>query len=202
MTNWQLISKIKKLRKIKPRKDWVVLLKERLLEEEDTSLVFDWNLILKPIFVFSVIGIMITAGIVFISLTKPSQDNISVNSQTENLNVALKNLGNELAKTNAIIKELNGTSTNIMKNVASTVEKGKIVVNEAKKYPILASITDEVDNNLNEMAKETAKQAIESLKKSILNENQTVLLKEAEEYYNKGEYENALNEAIEASQTK
>jgi len=202
MTNWQLISKIKKLRKIKPRKDWVVLLKERLLEEEDTSLVFDWNLILKPIFVFSVIGIMITAGIVFISLTKPSQDNISVNSQTENLNVALKNLGNELAKTNAIIKELNGTSTNIMKNVASTVEKGKIVVNEAKKYPILASLADEVDNNLNEMAKETAKQAIESLKKSILNENQTVLLKEAEEYYNKGEYENALNEAIEASQTK
>ena len=202
MTNWQLISKIKKLRKIKPRKDWVVLLKERLLEEEDTSLVFDWNLILKPIFVFSVIGIMITAGIVFISLTKPSQDNISVNSQTENLNVALKNLGNELAKTNAIIKELNGTSTNIMKNVASTVEKGKIVVNEAKKYPILASITDEVDYNLNEMAKETAKQAIESLKKSILNENQTVLLKEAEEYYNKGEYENALNKAIEASQTK
>ena len=202
MTNWQLISKIKKLRKIKPRKDWVVLLKERLLEEEDTSLVFDWNLILKPIFVFSVIGIMITAGIVFISLTKPSQDNISVNSQTENLNVALKNLGNELAKTNAIIKELNGTSTNIMKNVASTVEKGKIVVNEAKKYPILASITDEVDYNLNEMAKETAEQAIESLKKSILNENQTVLLKEAEEYYNKGEYENALNKAIEASQTK
>jgi len=202
MTNWQLISKIKKLRKIKPRKDWVVLLKERLLEEEDTSLVFDWNLILKPIFVFSVIGIMITAGIVFISLTKPSQDNISVNSQTENLNVALKNLGNELAKTNAIIKELNGTSTNIMKNVASTVEKGKIVVEEARKYPILASITDEVDNNLNEMAKETAKQAIESLKKSILNENQTVLLKEAEEYYNKGEYENALNKAIEASQTK
>jgi len=202
MTNWQLISKIKKLRKIKPRKDWVVLLKERLLEEEDTSLVFDWNLILKPIFVFSVIGIMITAGIVFISLTKPSQDNISVNSQTENLNVALKNLGNELAKTNAIIKELNGTSTNIMKNVASTVEKGKIVVEEARKYPILASITDEVDYNLNEMAKETAKQAIESLKKSILNENQTVLLKEAEEYYNKGEYENALNEAIEASQTK
>ena len=202
MTNWQLISKIKKLRKIKPRKDWVVLLKERLLEEEDTSLVFDWNLILKPIFVFSVIGIMITAGIVFISLTKPSQDNISVNSQTENLNVALKNLGNELAKTNAIIKELNGTSTNIMKNVASTVEKGKIVVEEARKYPILASITDEVDYNLNEMAKETAKQAIESLKKSILNENQTVLLKEAEEYYNKGEYENALNKAIEASQTK
>jgi len=202
MTNWQLISKIKKLRKIKPRKDWVVLLKERLLEEEDTSLVFDWNLILKPIFVFSVIGIMITAGIVFISLTKPSQDNISVNSQTENLNVALKNLGNELAKTNAIIKELNGTSTNIMKNVASTVEKGKIVVEEARKYPILASITDEVDYNLNEMAKETAKQAIESLKKSILNENQTVLLKEEEEYYNKGEYENALNEAIEASQTK
>jgi len=202
MTNWQLISKIKKLRKIKPRKDWVVLLKERLLEEEDTSLVFDWNLILKPIFVFSVIGIMITAGIVFISLTKPSQDNISVNSQTENLNVALKNLGNELAKTNAIIKELNGTSTNIMKNVASTVEKGKVVVQEARKYPILASLTDEVDNNLNEMAKETAEQAIESLKKSILNENQTVLLKEAEEYYNKGEYENALNKAIEASQTK
>jgi len=202
MTNWQLISKIKKLRKIKPRKDWVVLLKERLLEEEDTSLVFDWNLILKPIFVFSVIGIMITAGIVFISLTKPSQDNISVNSQTENLNVALKNLGNELAKTNAIIKELNGTSTNIMKNVASTVEKGKIVVNEAKKYPILASITDEVDYNLNEMAKETAKQAIESFEKSSLNENQMSLLKEAEEYYNKGEYENALNEAIEASQTK
>ena len=202
MTNWQLISKIKKLRKIKPRKDWVVLLKERLLEKEAPSLVFDWNLVLKPIFVFSVIGIMLTAGIVFISLTKPSQDNISVNSQTENLNVALKNLGNELAKTNAIIKELNGTSTNIMKNVASTVEKGKIVVEEARKYPILASITDEVDNNLNEMAKETAKQAIESLKKSILNENQTVLLKEAEEYYNKGEYENALNEAIEASQTK
>jgi len=202
MTNWQLISKIKKLRKIKPRKDWVVLLKERLLEEEDTSLVFDWNLILKPIFVFSVIGIMITAGIVFISLTKPSQDNISVNSQTENLNVALKNLGNELAKTNAIIKELNGTSTNIMKNVASTVEKGKIVVEEARKYPILASITDEVDNNLNEMAKETAKQAIESFEKSSLNENQMSLLKEAEEYYNKGEYENALNKAIEASQTK
>ena len=202
MTNWQLISKIKKLRKIKPRKDWVVLLKERLLEEEDTSLVFDWNLILKPIFVFSVIGIMITAGIVFISLTKPSQDNISVNSQTENLSVALKNLGNELAKTNTIIKELNGTSTNIMKNVASTVEKGKVVVQEARKYPILASLTDEVDNNLNEMAKETAEQAIESLKKSILNENQTVLLKEAEEYYNKGEYENALNKAIEASQTK
>jgi len=202
MTNWQLISKIKKLRKIKPRKDWVVLLKERLLEKEAPSLVFDWNLVLKPIFVFSVIGIMLTAGIVFISLTKPSQDNISVNSQTENLNVALKNLGNELAKTNAIIKELNGTSTNIMKNVASTVEKGKIVVEEARKYPILASITDEVDNNLNEMAKETAKQAIESFEKSSLNENQMSLLKEAEEYYNKGEYENALNEAIEASQTK
>ena len=202
MTNWQLISKIKKLRKIKPRKDWGVLLKERLLEEEDTSLVFDWNLVLKPIFVFSVIGIMLTAGIVFISLTKPSQDNISLNSQTENLSVALKNLGNELAKTNTIIKELNGTSTNIMKNVASTVEKGKVVVQEARKYPILASLTDEVDNNLNEMAKETAEQAIESLKKSILNENQTVLLKEAEEYYNKGEYENALNKAIEASQTK
>jgi len=201
MTNWQLISKIKKLRAIKPRKDWVVLLKERLLEEEDTSLVFDWNLILKPIFVFSVIGIMITAGIVFISLTKPSQDNISVNSQTENLSVALKNLGNELAKTNTIIKELNGTSTNIMKNVASTIEKGKIVVEEARKYPILASITDEVDNNLNEMAKETAKQAIESFEKSSLNENQMSLLKEAEEYYNKGEYENALNKAIEAIQT-
>jgi len=202
MTNWQLISKIKKLRKIKPRKDWVVLLKERLLEKEAPSLVFDWNLVLKPIFVFSVIGIMLTAGIVFISLTKPSQDNISLNSQTENLSVALKNLGNELAKTNTIIKELNGTSTNIMKNVASTVEKGKVVVQEARKYPILASLTDEVDNNLNEMAKETAEQAIESLKKSILNENQTVLLKEAEEYDNKGEYENALNKAIEASQTK
>ena len=91
MTDKDLIRKIKELKEVKPRKDWVVLTKSQILGEDVYSSrasiwsVFQWRLALVP-----VISVLVILGLFgFAQQTVPGDLLFSVKKATETVQVGL-----------------------------------------------------------------------------------------------------------------
>jgi len=230
MTENELIGKIRELRQIKPRKDWVILTKSQILGEEKP--VFAPFFIFRPVyagvlFVFILLGLFGTAQnalpgdllypikkiveksrVVFISeADKPKADLELANKRLEELNQIAQN--NDVRKLAPAINEFQASISQAAKNL--TTSKGadvKGIVAETQKLEenkkkaeslgVVVGGTEELENAY----KILAEREIENLENSSLTEKQEEVLKEAKDYFENGDFTNALIKAVGASQTR
>jgi len=231
MTSEELIGKIRELRQIKPRKDWVLLTKSQILPQEQP--VFTPFFIFKPVyssvlFVFFILFVLFgtsqtalpgdflypvkkiteKAQVVFVSETEKPKANLELaNKRLEEINqIAQKN---EVRKLVPAINEFQASISKVTENL--TALKGadiKEIVKETQKLEenkkkieslgIEVGETEELENAY----KILAEREIKNLEQSSLTETQEEVLKEAKEYFEKGDFATALIKTVEASQVK
>lgn len=159
MTEKQLIGRIRELRRIQPRKDWVFSLKSRILGEDQNlhrALVFDWRLFYKPAlvgvsalvllglfvsaqnslpgdFLYSIKKITERGQAIFVSEEgKPKAQLELVNKKLEELNQIVQN--NEVKKLAPAISELQANVSEAAKNLANIGSVDKETVDLIKKF--------------------------------------------------------------------
>jgi len=240
MKEKELIGKIEILSQIKPRKDWVILTKKRILGKEKTAfgLISDSFRVLQGLFfqyrlaLASLILILILGGTfafaqkslpgeplfvikkiaektraVFVSEDeKPKVQLELANKRLEELNqIAQKN---DVRKLAPAIDEFQANVSEVAKNLAKTKKVDKEIIAktqelEKNKEKIEKTLGSQIGTEeLEDAYKSIAEQQIKDLENSSLTENQEKLLNEAKEYFQAGDYSNALIKVIEASQTK
>ena len=235
-----LIGKIEILSQIRPRKNWVVLTKKRILGEERTlaglfldsfrvfqGLFFQYKLALASLVLLFILG----GTFAFAQKSLPGEPLFIVKKMTEKTravfiseeekpkaqlelaNRRLEDLAkiaekNDVRKLAPAIDEFQANVSEAAKNLAKAKTVGKDIVvqtqelekNKEKIEKTLATQigTEELEN----VYKDLAEQQIKDLENSSLTESQTKLLAQAKEYFEAGDYSNALIKTIEASQTK
>jgi len=235
-----LIGKIEILRQIRPRKNWVILTKKRILGEERTlaglfldsfrlfqGLFFQYRLALASLVLLFVLG----GTFAFAQKSLPGEPLFVIKKMTEKtravfvaenerpkvqLELANKRLEDlaKIAETNDVrklapaIDEFQANVSEAAKNLTKAKTVGKDIIlqtqelekNKEKIEKTLATQigTEELEN----VYKDLAEQQIKDLENSSLTESQTKLLAQAKEYFEAGDYSNALIKTIEASQTK
>jgi len=240
MNEKTLIGKIEILRQIRPRKNWVILTKKRILGEERTlpglfldsfrvfqGLFFQYKLALASLVLLFILG----GTFAFAQKSLPGEPLFIVKKMTEKTravfiseeekpkaqlelaNRRLEDLAkiaekNDVRKLAPAIDEFQANVSEAAKNLAKAKTVGKDIVvqtqelekNKEKIEKTLATQigTEELEN----VYKDLAEQQIKDLENSSLTESQTKLLAQAKEYFEAGDYSNALIKTIEASQTK
>ena len=240
MNEKTLIGKIEILRQIRPRKNWVILTKKRILGEERTlaglfldsfrlfqGLFFQYRLALASLVLLFVLG----GTFAFAQKSLPGEPLFVIKKMTEKtravfvaenerpkvqLELANKRLEDlaKIAETNDVrklapaIDEFQANVSEAAKNLTKAKTVGKDIIlqtqelekNKEKIEKTLATQigTEELEN----VYKDLAEQQIKDLENSSLTESQTKLLAQAKEYFEAGDYSNALIKTIEASQTK
>jgi len=231
MTSEELISKIRELRQIKPRKDWVLLTKSQILGKDKP--VFNPFFIFKPVFagvlfVFILFGLLGNSqnslpGDLLYPIKKITEKAQVVFVSKEelpkyNLEIANKRLDelNEIAQTNQVkklapaISEFQANMSEAAKSLAE-VKRGadveKIIAQikklEENKQIVEGVLATKIETEDYDTAfAQFVENQIKDLEKSTLTETQEEVLKEAKEYFEKGDFETALIKAVEASQVK
>ena len=203
MQGFQIVSKIKKLKEIKPRKEWVVLTKERILSNETPSFPV-FSFFLKPVFIFSIITTIVGIGIIF-HLQNQNQKIPQVLTNTTNpvseksLTLALENLSTEIAKTNLVLQTSKSINKEVINAVTSTYEAAKIVANETKNSTQASLVEggERVKKGAENSAKIIAEICLGNLRNSSLNEIQKQILAESEKCYKEGDFECILEKACQ-----
>ena len=236
MTEKQLIRQLKELAEIRPRQDWVILTKSRILAEEPKTKVFSffplfhYKLAWAPIisvfiiiglfgfaqntmpgdFLFSVKKMAETAQVTFSStMEKPTASlklankrledlsRIAENNQVRNLDPAIKEFQANVAQAVKNLAEIGSNVTSsdplVLKEIVA--ESQKLEENKAKVEAVLGTIignTDELMSALSILEKQTAAYLIATLEQSTLLEEDQVLLAEAKQDFEAGDYAQAL----------
>lgn len=239
-TEKTLIGKIEILRQIRPRKNWVVLTKKRILGEEITlpGLFSDSLRVFQGLFLqyrFALAGLMLVLilggtfafaqkslpGETLFLVKKISEKTRAVfvserekpGAQLELANKRLEDLAkiaekNDVRKLAPAIDEFQAHVSEAAKNLAKakTVSKDIIVQTqqlEKNKEKIEKTLATQIGTEeLENVYKGFAEREIKNLENSSLTESQTKILNEAKEYFEAGDYSNALIKTIEASQIK
>ena len=230
MTEKELIGKIRELRQIRPRKDWVVLTKTQILGETDRDRVsISFFPFFKPALVtvttFGILfGIFSLAqnslpGDILYPIKKITEKSQAVFISEEelpkyNLEIANKRLEelNEIAQTNQVkklapaINEVQASVSEAAKNLVKLKKVDKKIVEEAVKIgkntknteEILATkiFPEETEESLNDFYKTYAQMLIKDLEESTLAEEQKLLLEEAKEDFETGNYSQALEKIL------
>ena len=236
MTDKELIRKIKELKEVKPRKDWVVFTKSQILGEDVHSegvhiwSVFQWRTALAP-----VISVLVIIGLFgFAQYTVPGDLLFSVKKVTETVQVGLSSaiekpqlrleLANKrleelmrIAQANNVnnlgpaIEEFQGNVSKAAKDLATmnvnvttsdpVVLKGlmeeakELTQNKKKVENVLGTQvgdTQDLESALMQLEKKTAAHLIADLEERTLSEEDQILLEEAKEHFDAGEYSLAL----------
>ena len=159
MTEKQLIGRIRELRQIQPRKDWVLSAKSQILGEDQNRhrvLVFDWRLFYKPalvgVSVLVLLGLFISAqnslpGDLLYSIKKITERSQAIfvseegkpmaqleltNKRLEELNQIVQN--NEVKKLASAISEFQANVSETAKNLAKVGKVDKEIVDQIKKF--------------------------------------------------------------------
>lgn len=236
MTEKQLISQLKELAEIRPRQDWVVLNKSRILAEEPKTRgfsffpLFNYKLAWAPIIsVFIIIGLFGFAantmpGDLLFSVKKMTENaqvtfSSTIEKPTASLKLANKRLedlsriaeNNQVRNLDPAIKEFQANVAQAVKDLAKlgsnvtssdpialkeiVAESQKLEENKEKVEAVLGTIigdTEELTNALTIWKKQIATYLIADLSRRTLSEEDQVLLTEAKEYFESGEYGRAL----------
>lgn len=169
MTEKELINSLKELKEIKPRKDWVVLTKNRILAEEQPEMepgftplfsAFRYKLALAPL-----LGVFVVIGLFgFAQSTIPGDFFFSFKKITETAQVNLSSVAEkpkvQLQLANKRLEELSRIAeNNQVRNLGPAIEEFQASVTQAAKD--LASMEAGVDNSdsvvLKELVEETRK---------------------------------------------
>ena len=231
---YQLIQRIKKLRQIKPRKEWVFFTEKKILGERENVRLPDWLFfpIKKPAFIVApLVSVAMILGGLFVYLNflpQPSSppvitedylaevsENQKEKEQEKQIIASLQGLQKSLEQATTDLNKL-GESRDT-KRALQMVEVIKVVAQRTgetvdqfetpniQSKQVLASLIEVKDNSQElEQAAENVRIAIliEYLSRRSLTKEQEKLLEEAEEYYDNGEYGQALNKALQLSQVK
>jgi len=227
MNEKELIGKIRELRQIKPRKDWVVLTKSQILGEEKkyTSLFFFRPVYASLIVVFILFGLFGISqnslpGDLLYSIKKISEKSQAVFvSEKElpkyNLEIANKRLEelNEIAQTNQVkklapaISEFQANVSEAAKNLANVkgqdvekiVAQTKKLEETKKKVEEVLATKIETEEYDNALA-QLVEREIQDLEERTLTEEQTATLREAKADFEAGNYSDALIKILSLSQ--
>jgi len=239
MTERELIGEIRKLRQIKPNKDWVSLTKSQILPNPTFREWSFWNIFspekwwgakpaLATVTVFGILfGIFIFAqnslpGDFLYPIKKTTERGQAVfvskeelpKVQLELVNKRLEEL-NEIAQTNQVKKlapaiqefqasiseaaqKLAGAKEPNIKEIVTAAKKIEINKQKAETLGVVMGETEKLDNAYRPFAE----REIQNLENSSLTEKQEEILKEAKEYFEKGDYSTALIKVVEASQVR
>jgi hypothetical protein len=231
MEEKDIISKIEKLKDLKPSKDWVFSAKREVFKENGYSVQlkpgFSFNFFMKPAFAFAVLSIaVLVTGFFYYSYNldglKTAQDKYDEKlAELEVLTPALENLQASLFQART---SLNNTRLSdprevleVGKNIDSVVKEGEKVLDEVKRVavdattsedtPGIASVTEvpesEVLTSLNDAERAVQEleesykvfigRVIEDVERWYLGPLEEEKLERAKEYYERGEYNKALD---------
>lgn len=234
MQEYQLVQRIKKLRQIKPDRDWVSLTKSQILARGKEVKTESWLFtpIKKPAFIVAPLILVAAAlGGLFIYLNFLPQsssppvitqgflakvsENQKEKEQEKQIVASLKELRVSLEQATADLNKLRESRdtrkalqmAEVVKIVARQVEGtiDQIKTPNIQSEEVLASLNEVKDNSQElEQAAENVRIAIliEYLSRRSLTKGQENFLREAEEYYDNGEYNEALSKALRASQVR
>ncbi len=222
MNEKDLIRKIENLRGIKPRKDWVLSTKSRILGEEPEMSHITLSFFLKPAFALP-IALLLIGGAFFYSSNlmelKVAQERYEQElAQMQELAPLLKQLQDSVSQAKLALKEADLRDPKVAlemgKSLDLTVKAGKKVLDEARKIAgatsseeikvaeepkqkILTSIieTEEAVEGLESDYKLFIELLIEDVEHWYLGPAEQERLISAKENYEKGEY-NAVLEDI------
>jgi len=224
MTNATLIKKLKKLKTVKPRRDWVLLTKNQILGEERKAELFPFFkpayagvflvLLLLGIFEFSQDALPGESLYYLKKITERSQIMLSPEDEKPVLNLELANKRleeleriaskNEVKKLAPAMDEFHANISEAAKNLAKVKKVDKELVVQTKKLEekkekvekVLATKieTKEIDNAMARLVK----QVISEMEQSSLTEKEKTALEKAKMYYEQGEYAEALIEIYNA----
>ena len=167
-----LISQLKELKQIKPREEWVILAKNRILgEEPKSSPVLGWKLAFAPVIsVFIIIGLF---G--FARNTVPGDFLFSVKKITESVQVGFSSVADKPAVSlkiaNKRLEELGKIAeANDVRSLSPAIDEFRANVAEATKQ--LADLDVNMTSEIFREAKklEANKQKIESVLGAIIGE--------------------------------
>jgi len=230
MKEAELIRQLQKLRKIQPRKDWIVFTKTKILGDAPRVSPF---VFFKPALA-GALALGLLAGLFFISqnalpgellypikkLSEKSQRIfVSIEKRPEfQLKLTEKRLAelevivekNDTKKLSSALSELKTSKLYADKEVSKIQNKPETIKeiasiiekNNTKEKQILSSLGLQVEEEKEPAGKLVAEHLIRDLEDSSLTEKQKELLEEAKEYFDEGDYSSALSKALEASQIK
>jgi len=225
MTEKELIGKIRELRQIKPRKDWVLSTKTQILGQEPRLEIFPFFrpayagvfvvLLLIGLFEFSQSALpgeplyvlkRISEKAV-VSLTPQEQKSKvnleSANKRLEELNQIAQN--NEVKKLAPAMSEFQANISEAAKNLVNVKKVDKEIIaqtqkleeNKEKVEQVLSTKieTEELDNALGQLVE----REIKDLEERTLDEEQTAILEEAKADFEVGNYSEALIKILSLS---
>ncbi len=175
MTDRELIHNLKELRKIKPRKDWVVLTKSRILTQEQQSQeevsifsLFRYRTALAP-----VLGVLIVVGLFgFAQKTVPGDFFFSLKEMTETVQVGFSSFDEKpkvsLQLANKRLEELSRIAeSNRVENLGPAIEEFQESLSEATRNiaGLDANVTSSDPVILKDLVQETIR--LEENKKKV-----------------------------------
>lgn len=218
MIEKELIGKIRELRQIRPRKDWVVLTKGQILGEPKISFFPFFKPVLATVtalgilfgvfslaqnslpgdFLYSIKKITEKGQAVFVSEEeKPVFQLKLANDRLEDLTKAqAKNLAPTLSEFQASVFQAAKEIVEAEKpNIKEIVQQTKKLEENKQKVEALGVVLGETEKLDNALA-QLVEREIEELASQTLNENQEELLEEAKESFEVGDYNQALEKIL------
>lgn len=220
-----LIKNLQKLGQIKPDKNWVFSLKEEFLQEPRKVEVKSKNGIFFSSFLREHLtgaltgavsmAIVATSLIVFLpGLSQPQINQEQLMSSLQGLNQNLQSVNTNLkqVKTLKNILDIKGAvssaiveSEKVISKARSTVLKSDEKETQAKVLSALTSVEETlsaIKETSQNIERESALREITELKKAVLTDQQLEILKQAQDYFDQGNYGQALEKIMEASEQR
>jgi len=221
----ELINKIQILKEIKPGKEWVFSAKQRIFEEPAPVIHIgsriSWGFFLKPAFALPVALFLICGSFLYISnvndiKTAQLEYDIKV-AQISALAPVLENLQADISLARENMDKVNvgdlKTALKIKENAGSVSKSGNEIISEAKRIVAQATSSDESGDRIlasvvdaekalkdyQESYQMFVKRMIEDAEHYYLGEEEQINLENAKQYYEEGEYDQALIEIYRIS---
>jgi len=206
MQEKDLIRQLKAMREIKPRKDWVVLTKSQILDQESPERrvsfgfpAFNWKWALAP-----VLAVLFVAVFLAFNLSTPT-DEIKVAEEPEKTPELTK--PEKMAQTIKKTEEVMGTIGQLTEDIKATPELAEGAAEEVAKMEeeavklgqLLAVLQEQAEKD-KEAGQELEKQVeylISDLENRTLTEEQAVLLESAKAEAEAGNFNQALEKLLE-----
>jgi hypothetical protein len=196
MEDLDLISQLKALKEIKPRENWVVFTKSKILSSERKESI-NWNLSPRLAYVFALL-FFVVVGIFSFPGNAPIDNQAVIKKNV----VALSNVVNDLVKQGKTESVINGIKTNALelaRNLNANPADPEIMKGAALSLKTLADISGvdlSLDSDIENLYQTVVKNQITDLEKSTLTEDQQKSLVQIKDLFDQGKYADALEKIL------
>lgn len=226
MTDNQIISKLQELKKIKPRAEWVLLVKDQIFTNDANGTIVNgvvansashWKFIVntfnpfqrKLSYTLAALLILFTGALSIkyflpnnMDMAQESTGALAVKSNVTTFKVKSQSLA-EAVKNNSenlslAVKEIKDATRNLTNAIAKDPETVREVALEVRDNKTLLDNIDQEDlrETSDALYKTIDTQMIEDLQKTTLTQEQQVSFDEVKDLYSKGKYYEALEKIL------